>query len=656
MVNRLGETELPIYLFHQGTNYNAYELMGVTWTGGDSATFRVWAPNAQAISVVGDFNEWNGECNPLIRVNDQGLWEGHASHINEFQTYKFKLITQDGQVLYKADPYGVYSQIRPDTASVLYKMGEHKWDDQKWVETRQQTNWQKEPVNIYELSLGSWRINEDESPYTYKKIGDELIPYIVSMGYTHIELLPITEFPFDGSWGYQVTGYFAPTSRFGTPDEFMELIDRLHQNNIGVIMDWVPAHFPKDAHGLYKFDGTFCYEYADPQKGEHLGWGTAVFDYGRCEVESFLISSANFWIEKYHIDGIRVDAVASMLYLDYCREDGMWAKNNIGGRENLEAVALIKRMNSSVLSKNPGVMMIAEESTTWPMVTQPDYVGGLGFTFKWNMGWMNDSLAYVETDPLYRGYNHDKLTFAMMYAFNENFILPISHDEVVHGKLSLLNKMSGEYELKFAGLRSFMGNMMAFPGKKLLFMGCEFGQFIEWNYKRQLDWFLLEYPSHQGVHQFVKDINHIYRKNTPLWQVDNSWDGFTWLNAEDNTRNIISYMRTDEDGKQIAVICNFSPVDWKDYVIGLPENCTSVKIMLHTEWDIYGGNLPQKNTTLRTVKGNCGLWNKIVTLDIPAFSTIYFEVRHKKETKPALSGDTAKEPVKRKARKSKTEN
>ncbi len=625
--------ELPIYLFHQGTNYKAYELMGVTWTSKTSAIFRVWAPHARSISVVGDFNNWDNTANYLDRVNSQGLWQGELHNIAEYQQYKYCVIGANDEVLYKSDPYANYCEKSPNTASVLYKLGGHKWADSAWMKKRKKTNHQHGALNIYEMALDSWRMNEDGTPYTYRKIAEELVPYILDMGYTHIELLPVTEHPFGGSWGYQVTGYFAPTSRYGTPDDFMYLIDTLHQNNIGVIMDWVPAHFPKDAHGLYRFDGGCCYEYDDPQKGEHKTWGTHAFDYGRCEVESFLISSAHFWIEKFHIDGLRVDAVSSMLFLDFCREDGEWTPNIHGGRENLEAIALIKRLNSNILSNHPDVMMIAEESTSWPMVTQPDYLGGLGFTFKWNMGWMNDSLAYLKFDPVYRPFNHDKLTFALMYAFNENFILPISHDEVVHGKASLLNKMWGSYEQKFSAGRAFIGNMMAFPGKKLMFMGYEMGQFIEWDYERPLDWFLLDYPSHDSYKLYVKHINHLYLKTPSLWQLDHSWDGFKWLNADDNSRTVISYLRRDEDGNETAVISNFSPEYWSEYVVGMPENCTSAKVIMHSDWDVYGGATPTKEVTYRVVKGGCGYWNKIFKIDVPPFSTIHLEVRHKGDAK-----------------------
>lgn len=627
MADSLNTKDLPVFLFHQGTNYQSEQLMGVSWTDHNSVVFRVWAPNAKYVYAVGDFNNWSDHANPLTRITEQGVWEGEASNIAEYTNYKFRIVTQSDEVLFKADPYARYCQKPPETASVFYKMGKHHWNDNQWLDRRKNIDWLHSPINIYELSISSWRTHYDGSLYTYAEIGEALVPYILEMGYTHVELLPVTEHPFDGSWGYQVTGYFAPTSRHGTPDDFKSLIDLLHQNNIGVIMDWVPAHYPKDAHGLYKFDGDFCYEYSDPQKGEHKGWGTMAFDYGRCEVASFLISSAKFWIEEYHIDGLRVDAVASMLYLDYCREPWEWSKNSDGGRENLEAVALIRRINSAVLTDNPDVLMMAEESTSWPMVTQPDYEGGLGFSLKWNMGWMNDTLAYLKTDPVARQDQHHKLTFAMVYAFNENFILPISHDEVVHGKFSLYNKMWGSYEDKFAGLRGFLGNMMAFPGKKLLFMGCEFGQIIEWDYQKELDWFLLTYPIHDATKNFTKALNHLYLNSSPLWENDNDWGGFTWLNFDDASRNLIAYIRRDLSGNQIAVVTNFSATNWDNYLLGLPEDCTSIRTLIHSDWDIYGGNTKTQEITYVTEDISCGIWNKSASFNIPAFSTIYFQVK-----------------------------
>lgn len=624
------QKDLPVYLFHQGTNVKAYEFMGAHWTGEDSIVFRVWAPSASAVSVIGDFNCWDSAADQMTLLSDQGVWECNVVGAREYDSYKFHIVAGDGSLLDKSDPYAFHTETRPGNASKLYRLEGYEWGDDEWLSNRDRTNWLQSAVNIYELSASSWRTYPDGNPFNYRKLAEELIPYIIEMGYTHIELMPVTEYPFDGSWGYQVTGYFAPTSRFGTPEDLMYLVDACHKAGIGVLMDWVPAHFPKDANGLYKFDGDYCYEYKDARKREHYEWGTHAFDYGRNEVVSFLVSSAMFWVEQFHMDGIRVDAVASMLYLDYGRKDGQWLPNVHGGKENLEAVALLRSLNKAVLTAHPGVLMIAEESTSWPLVTKPDFSGGLGFTFKWNMGWMNDALTYASMDPYFRSYNHDKLTFAMYYAFSENFILPISHDEVVHGKASLLGKMPGDYEHKFAGLRAFLGYMMSFPGKKLTFMGTEFGQFIEWDYKKQLDWVLLEYEAHRKMQDYVRHLNHYYRAHSELWQIEDSWDGYRWLNADDNTRNVISYLRINEKGEQTAVICNFSPVQWDNYTVGVPDNCTSLRTVLHSEWESFGGDMEQQETLYRTKKGTLGEFNHVITLNLPPLSVQYLAVSYKK--------------------------
>ena len=615
--------ELPVYLFHQGTNSHAWELLGAHRASGGKTTFCTWAPHAAAVSVVGDFNGWDPAAHPMRRLNNEGLWSAVIEHTGEYDCYKYAVATTDGRLLYKSDPYAFHTQTPPENASKVYRLEGYRWHDAAWMQRRAEADRGTAPMNIYEVHIGSWRKNEDGSPYSYRRLASELPAYLIEMGYTHVELLPITEYPYDGSWGYQVTGYYAPSARYGTPHDFMSLVDALHMAGIGVIMDWVPAHFPKDTFGLAQFDGDCCYEYADPLKAEHKGWGTLVFDYGRNEVQSFLASGANFWASVYHIDGIRVDAVASMLYLDYGRQQGEWRPNINGGRENLEAVAFLQKLNRLILTEHPGFMMIAEESTAWPLVTRPPEVGGLGFHYKWNMGWMNDVLHYTKLDPYFRSYNHDKLTFSMVYAFSENFILPISHDEVVHGKGSLLNKMPGSYEEKFAGLRAFLGYMMTHPGKKLLFMGSEFGQFIEWDYQKQLDWMLLDYESHRKTQDYVKAINHFYLENAPLWQIEDSWDGFCWLNADDNTRNVISYCRTDEAGKRLLIFCNFAPVRWENYLSGTPE-ARGWREVFSSEEERFGGSGFTNGTLLCEEEPQCG-WQHRIRLELPPLSCLIFE-------------------------------
>lgn len=624
-MNRITKSkEMPVYLFHQGTNAHAWELLGAHRQLNGKTNFCTWAPHAAAISVVGDFNGWDAAANPMTRLNEQGLWGATVELTHDYDCYKYQITTSNGRTLYKADPFAFHTQTPPENASKIYRLAGYRWHDAEWMTERAAQDARSLPVNIYELHIGSWRRNADGNYYSYLQLAEELPTYLTEMGYTHVELLPPTEHPYDGSWGYQVTGYYAPSSRYGTPHDFMALVDALHEAGIGVIMDWVPAHFPKDEFGLYEYDGACCYEYSDPAKWEHKDWGTRVFDFGRTEVQSFLTSSANFWAHTYHIDGIRVDAVASMLYLDYGRQEGEWRPNINGGRENLEAVAFLRKLNSAVLSEHPGFLMIAEESTAWPLVTRPPEIGGLGFNFKWNMGWMNDTLFYTSLDPYFRSYNHDKLTFSMMYAFSENFVLPISHDEVVHGKGSLLNKMPGDYNQKFAGLRTFMGYMMTHPGKKLLFMGCEFGQFIEWDYHKQLDWMLLDYESHRKTKDYIRALNHYYLAHPALWQVEDNWDGFRWLNADDNTRSVITYYRADEKGKKSLVLCNFAASRWEDYRMGVPEAGT-YRVALCSEEEQYGGAGFDRETLYRSEEQPLGQWAHSITLDVPPLSCMILE-------------------------------
>ena len=609
------------YLFGEGTNTRAYEFLGSHFEG-KKVIFRTWAPNAESVSVVGDFNGWDSNANKMENTN--GIWETEIEGLQSGAYYKYSVKGHDGNICFKADPYAIHSQTAPETASILYKSPKFKWTDGEWLKKRKEKSVLKSPVNIYEVNLGSWKRYQDGNPFSYLKLAEELSEYVADMGYTHIEIMPVSEYPFDGSWGYQQTGYYAPTSRYGTPDDFKKFIDTMHEKGIGVIMDWVPAHFPKDAHGLYEFDSTCTYEYSDELKNEHKSWGTRVFDFGRNEVRSFLISNALYWLREYHIDGLRVDAVASMLYLDYDRKE--WRPNKDGGNINLEAVEFLQKLNTAVFSEFPDAIMAAEESTAFPLVTYPVDKGGLGFNFKWNMGWMNDTLSYVSTDPYFRSGIHNKLTFSLFYAFSENFILPISHDEVVHGKRSLLNKMPGDYEHMFSGLRAFLGYMLSHPGKKLNFMGSEFGQFIEWNYKTELDWILLSYQSHAKLQDYVRNLNHFYKDNKPMWENDNSWEGFRWISADDYTQNILSYIRFDDAGEPIVCLVNFSPVTRENYRIGVPRARSYVEVFSSDEERFGGNGVTNGNVTCEKVSSHGSDYS--ISLTIPGNTAMFLKPKY----------------------------
>ena len=588
----LGEVDL--HLYGEGNHYDIHDKLGahlreIGHVRGTS--FAVWAPNARRVSVVGDFNRWDGRVNPMRKHPGVGVWEIFIPDVGEGAHYKFEVVDVNGQMTLKSDPCAFYGQHGLQTASLVFDLDRYSWSDEEWMTTRAQKQWHQEAVNIYEVHFGSWaRIPEDGNRYlSYRELGERLIPYIKEMGYTHIELMPVAEHPYDGSWGYQVTGYFAPTSRFGNPDEFRNFVDQCHQAGIGVILDWVPGHFPKDAHGLARFDGTNLYEHADPRQGEHRDWGTLIFNYGRNEVRNFLIANALFWLEDYHIDGLRVDAVASMLYLDYSREAGEWIPNAHGGRENLEAIYFLRRMNEVCYERCPGIMTIAEESTAWPAVSRPTYLGGLGFGFKWNMGWMNDSLSYMAKEPVHRRFHQGDITFSLIYAFHEHFILVLSHDEVVHGKGSMLNKMPGDTWQKFANLRMFYAWMMAHPGKKLLFQGGEFGQVSEWNHNRSLDWHLLDEPLHRGLHDLVKRLNHLYKEEPAFWQQDDSYLGFEWIDFHDAENSVVAFMRKGTYDTVLVFAVNATPVVRNGYRFGVPRAGWYQEI-LNTDAEQYGGS------------------------------------------------------------------
>lgn len=626
-----------VHVFHEGTNYRSYLYLGahdtVDEAGNSCTVFRVWAPHAKSIAVVGDFCDWDSKQGiSMKKISSAGIWEGFGYGFKEYDIYKYCIEGHDGHTYMKSDPYGFHMETRPATGSKIYHLEGYRWHDTRWMNKRDRSNLYEAPMNIYELHAGSWKLREDGSYYDYVSLAKELCPYVKEMGYTHIELMPLSEYPFDGSWGYQVSGYFAPTSRYGTPKQFMEFVDICHQHQIGVIMDWVPAHFPKDEAGLSWFDGHALYEYEDPRKGEHYEWGTKVFDYGRPEVISFLISSAMYWLDMYHVDGLRVDAVASMLYLDYGRKDGQWIANQNGGNENLEAIHFLQTLNEAVFKEHPGALMIAEESTAWPLVTKPTDVGGLGFNFKWNMGWMNDMLHYISLDPFFRKDNHNNITFSLTYAFSENYILPLSHDEVVHGKCSLLNKNPGDYEQKFAGLRAFYAYTMAHPGKKLLFMGGEFGQFIEWNYAQELDWNLLGYDMHQKMQDYVKELNRFYLKHSPFYEQDNSWEGFKWICYDDNTQNVVSFRRIDRSGKEIIVVVNFSPIAREHYRMGVYQDAYYVEA-LNSDDVRFGGSGIGNPKQIAAEKKPMHGYEYSIEITVPPMAGVYFTTRKKRSSK-----------------------
>jgi 1,4-alpha-glucan branching enzyme len=591
-------TEFDLHLMGEGTHYLKYKKLGshvIELNGVKGVCFAVWAPNAQRVSVIGNFNNWDGRVHMMRVRGSSGIWELFIPDLKEGEIYKYEIKSKHGdQLITKADPYGFYAEIRPSTASVVYDLDRYKWNDDKWMEERAKKNLLDSAISIYEVHLGSWRrVPEEGNRFlTYREMADTLIPYVKDLGYTYFQLLPVSEHPLDESWGYQTIGYFACTSRFGTPDDFRYFVDKCHQAGIGVTIDWVPAHFPKDAHGLGSFDGTALYEHQDPRKAEHKDWGTLIFNYGRSEVSNFLISNALFWLDMYHVDGLRVDAVASMLYLDYSRKEGEWVPNEYGGNENLEAVAFIKHFNEIVNQYHPGIMTVAEESTAWAMVSRPTYIGGLGFNLKWNMGWMHDILEYFSTDPLYRKYNHNNLTFALLYAFHENFVLVLSHDEVVHGKRSMIDKMPGDLWNKFANLRLLYGYMYCQPGKKLLFMGGEIGQWSEWECTRSLDWHLLEQEPHQKLHDWVRDLNLLYQAEKALYEIDFSYDGFEWIDFNDYENSVVSFVRKSKEPQDFLVcIFNFTPIVRHNYRVGVPKKDVYIEVLNSDSEKYWGSNV-----------------------------------------------------------------
>lgn len=619
-------SEFDRHLFGAGTHYEIYEKMGgrlMTHEGARGAAFSVWAPNAKAVSVIGDFNNWDARRSPMRRLGESGIWELFLPAAAEGDKYKFHVTQCDGRVVDKTDPYGVYAEVRPNNASVLYPLKRYKWKDRRWMTARRKYDFRTAPMNIYEVHLGSWKRAEGDRFLTYTELAEQLIPYVKEMGYTHIEMLPVEEHPFDGSWGYQVTGYYAPTSRYGSPDEFKQFVDACHQNGISVILDWVPAHFPKDDFALARFDGTALYEHQDPRLGEHIQWGTYIFNYGRKEVANFLLANALYWMDIFHIDGLRVDAVASLLRLDFCKEEGQWLPNVYGGSENLEAIEFLKHMNSVIAEREPGALMIAEDSTAWPGVTKKVEEGGLGFSLKWNMGWMNDFLSYIKLDPIYRKYHQNKLTFGMAYHYAENFVLVLSHDEVVHTKSSMIGKMPGDVWQSFANLRLSYGFMMGHPGKKLLFMGGEFAQYSEWSEARSLDWHLLQYADHQEMQAYVKELNHLYAEESAFWAEDFDPNGFQWIECDDAESSIVSFVRRSQE-KELVFLCNFTPVVHRGFSLGVPQEGVYHE-RLNSDAARFGGSDVINAVPLQSRAEPAGRCPFRVELDVPPLGMVILE-------------------------------
>ena len=628
------EARPALEVFHTGDSVRAYDFLGahlVNRNDKNGVVFRVWAPTARSVSVAGDFNNWNNEANYMYNIG-YGVWEVFVEGVKQFCTYKYCIESEYGDRLMKADPYAFHAQTRPGQASVVYDIESYSWNDSEWFNKRKENNISSSPMNIYEIHAGSWRKYPDGNFFNYQKLADELIPYLKEMHYTHVQLMPIMEYPYDGSWGFQTTGYYAPTSRYGTPSDFMAFVDKLHGEGIGVILDWVPAHFPKDAHGLAaRFDGSPLYESNDPKTSKRDSWGTCLFNYARFEVTSFLVSCAMFWLDKYHIDGLRIGALSSMLYLDYGKTEGEWEPNKFGGKENLDAVDFVKRLNTAVHMYHPDVMMFAEENTSWPKLTHKIEDGGLGFDFKWNMGWMNDMLHYMSLNPMWRPFNHDSLTFSFYYAFSEKFLLPISHDEVSHGKGSLIKQMPGKYDEQFAGVRAFITYMYAHPGKKLVFMGTEIGQFDEWNHEEAIQWDLLEFEKHKKLRTFFKELNKFYLDCKPLYELDTVWKGFDWIHHDDYTNSVIAFKRTDKNGDEIVSVCNFQPIRRDEYCIGVPKYGLYDEVF-NSDEERFGGSGVVNGNNIKTEVMKIHGFDQGLSLTLPPLSVIY--LRCAKELEP----------------------